>query len=46
MKLFNSKAILLALLLTSILSFSQSNSINQTLFGYQLTDANIKFIDH
>ena len=46
MKLFNSKAILLALLLTSILSFSQSNSINQTLFGHQLTDANIEFIDH
>ena len=46
MKLFNFKAILLALLLTSILSFSQSNSINQTLFGHQLTDANIEFIDH
>ena len=45
MKLFNFNAILLALLLTSILSFSQSNSINQTLFGHQLTDANIKFID-
>lgn len=46
MKLFNFNAILLALLLTSILSFSQSNSINQTLFGHQLSDANIKFIDH
>lgn len=46
MKLFNSKAILLALLLTSTLSFSQSNSTNQTLFGHQLTAANIKSIDH
>ena len=45
MKRITLKAILVALFFTTTLSFSQTNSGNQTLFGQELTDANIETLD-
>ena len=45
MKRITLKAILMALFFTTTLSFSQTNSDNQTLFGQELTDANIKSLE-
>ena len=45
MKRITLKAILMALFFTTTLSFSQTNSDNQTLFGQELTDANIETLD-
>ena len=45
MKRITLKAILMALFFTTTLSFSQINSVNQTLFGQELTDANIETLD-
>ena len=45
MKKITLKAIFMALFFTSTLSFSQTNSVNQTLFGQELTDANIESLE-
>ena len=45
MKKITLKAIFMALFFTTTLSFSQTNSDNQTLFGQELTDANIESLE-
>ena len=45
MKKITLKAIFMALFFTTTLSFSQTNSVNQTLFGQELTDANIECLE-
>ena len=45
MKKITLKVILMALMFASAISFAQTNTNTQTLFGQQLTDANIKSLD-
>ncbi len=45
MKKITLKAIFMALFLTTSVSFSQTSSSSQTLFGQELTDANVKSLE-
>ena len=45
MKKITLKVILMALMFASAISFAQTNTNTQTLFGQELTDANIKSLD-
>ena len=45
MKKITLKVILMALMSTTAISFAQTSTNTQTLFGQELTDANIKSLD-
>ena len=45
MKKITLKAIFMAFFLTTSVSFSQTSSSSQTLFGQELTDANVKSLE-